>query len=206
MLSRSSFRGQSGQTLIEVLMVLVVGSIMLTGLSLMVISSLRNAQFAQNQIKATKYAQEAIDEIRSIRDGNQDGSLQMLPPNDAITSFAGSGSGSGVWGVEFFNTNVCSDGRAIVGTYNKEGHYFTINQGSGTNAPSLIMTEEPCGQEEVSLSDQGFTRQIFITDRPAGSPNGDYTTEKDVVVQVSWTDAAGRHSSDLETILTPLSE
>ncbi len=200
----NSLKPQSGQTLIEVLMVLVVGSIMLTGLSLMVISSLRNAQFAQDQVKATKYAQEAIDQIRAIRDGNQDGSVQML--DGSVTSFGGSGTGNGAWDVQFSSAGACNDGKAIVSTYNNTGRYFTIVSGSDPSGPSTILQEKQCGQEEIDLPDNGFSRQVFITDKPAGSPNGDYTTEKDIVVEVSWTDAAGRHSSNLETILTPLNQ
>jgi type II secretory pathway pseudopilin PulG len=59
---------QSGQSLIEVLVALVVASLIIVALVTLVVASLRNAQFAQNQTRATKIAQEAIDQIRTIRD------------------------------------------------------------------------------------------------------------------------------------------
>lgn len=57
----------SGQSLIEVLVVMVAGSIMIIAVVSLVLNSLKSSQFAQNQTQATKYAQEAIDKIKDIR-------------------------------------------------------------------------------------------------------------------------------------------
>lgn len=184
---RSSAGRQSGQTLIEVLIVLVVGSIMLTGLSVMVISSLRNAEFAQNQIKATKYAQDAIDKIRAIRDWNQDGSVILVDKDQGQKTI----SFSGLWAENLSVNFPCGS---------DPGHYFTLTEGSD---PSLVLQDVTCTNKDTDLNDKGLTRQIFITDTTAGN---EYQVEKTITVKVSWMDAGGRHDSNLQTILTPLSQ
>lgn len=63
----------SGQSLIEVLVVMVVGSIIILAIVSLVLNSMKSSQFAQSQIQATKYAQEAIDKIKDIR--ARDGSV-----------------------------------------------------------------------------------------------------------------------------------
>ncbi|KKQ78266.1 MAG: hypothetical protein US99_C0027G0005 [Candidatus Daviesbacteria bacterium GW2011_GWF2_38_6] len=59
-----------GQTLIEVIVVAMVGILVVTALTFAVIFSLRNASFAKNQSQATKLAQEGIERVRGLRDRN----------------------------------------------------------------------------------------------------------------------------------------
>ncbi|MDD2823304.1 MAG: prepilin-type N-terminal cleavage/methylation domain-containing protein [Candidatus Daviesbacteria bacterium] len=66
---------QSGQSLIEVLVVGVVSAIMIIALIAIILNSLKNAQFAQNQTQATKYAQDTIDRIRILRDNNKESTI-----------------------------------------------------------------------------------------------------------------------------------
>lgn len=61
---------QAGQSLIEVLIALTVTIVMIVALIAFVLTGLKNAQLAQNQSKATKYAQEALEKIKAIRDRN----------------------------------------------------------------------------------------------------------------------------------------
>lgn len=182
-----NLRKESGQSLIEVLIVLVVGSIMLTSLSVMVISSLRNAQYAQNQIKATKYAQEAIDKIRAIRDWNQEGSV-ILNKASVLTIM----NFEGLWQENLSASPPCGS---------DPGHYFTLREGPSTDL-SIILDDVTCdSSKDVDLADKGLSRQIFITDNDAP-----YSQEKKITVKVSWMDAAGRHDSNLQTLLTPLTQ
>lgn len=183
-LHNHNFRKESGQSLIEILIVLVVGSIMLTGLSVMVISSLRNAQYAQNQIKATKYAQEAIDKIRAIRDWNQEGSVILNEQGSTLSSF------ESLWQEKLYDAPLCGS---------DPGRYFTFKEGSD---PNIILEEIACASsKDVDLADKGLSRQIFITDS-----NLTYSQEKKIIVRVSWIDAAGRHDSNLQTLLAPLTQ
>ncbi len=59
-----------GQSLIELIIVITVGLIIIGALVFATISSLRNAQFASDQIQATKLAQEGLEKIRTLRDRN----------------------------------------------------------------------------------------------------------------------------------------
>ncbi len=61
---------QTGQGLTEVLIALMVGAILVGAMVVVVITSMKNSEYAQDQTKATKYAQDALDQIRAIRDRN----------------------------------------------------------------------------------------------------------------------------------------
>lgn len=57
-----------GQSLVEVVASLALAIVIVGALVNMVVSSLRSSQFAKNTAQATKYAQEAVEWIRSERD------------------------------------------------------------------------------------------------------------------------------------------
>lgn len=57
-----------GQSLIEVLVALGIISVVITGVATIVTQSLSNTQFSKDQNTATKYAQEGLETVRSIRD------------------------------------------------------------------------------------------------------------------------------------------
>ncbi len=61
---------QKGQTLLEVTISVGVAVIIITALTIVTITGLRNAEFAQNQTLATKLAQDWLDQVRSFRDQN----------------------------------------------------------------------------------------------------------------------------------------
>lgn len=62
-----------GATLIEVLIALAIASIVIVAITIVSITSLRNAQFVQKSDQATKYAQEGMEIMRSIRNGDYQG-------------------------------------------------------------------------------------------------------------------------------------
>lgn len=59
-----------GTTLIEVLVALAAAVVVITTITVLGVTSLNNVQFTNDQDKATKYAQEGIEMIRRIRNGN----------------------------------------------------------------------------------------------------------------------------------------
>ncbi|TSC53514.1 MAG: Uncharacterized protein LiPW16_371 [Microgenomates group bacterium LiPW_16] len=61
----ASWRGQS---LLEVLVAMAAAILIIGGLVAAVIVAVRNAQFARNQALATKYANEGMENTRSLRD------------------------------------------------------------------------------------------------------------------------------------------
>ncbi len=63
---------ESGQSLVEILAALGVVILVILALVVIATASIRNATFAKNQSLANKYAQEAIERARELRDRNTD--------------------------------------------------------------------------------------------------------------------------------------
>ncbi|MBI4036287.1 prepilin-type N-terminal cleavage/methylation domain-containing protein [Candidatus Daviesbacteria bacterium] len=61
-------RSEKGQSLLEMIVVVAVGTIIVGALTFATIASLRNAQYAKSQSQATKLGQEGMEKVRSIRD------------------------------------------------------------------------------------------------------------------------------------------
>ena len=61
-------RYESGQSLIEIVLVLSVVVMVITGITFAVTSSLKNATFSKNQNLASAYAQQGMEIVRGIRD------------------------------------------------------------------------------------------------------------------------------------------
>lgn len=59
-----------GQSLIEVLVALGIISIVVTGVATIVTQSLSNTQFSKDNEGATKFAQEGLETVRSVRSSN----------------------------------------------------------------------------------------------------------------------------------------
>lgn len=62
------FFHQSGQTLIEVLVALGIAGIVVAAIVTLVTVALKNTQFTKEQHVATEFAQQAMEQIRTIRD------------------------------------------------------------------------------------------------------------------------------------------
>jgi len=62
-----------GQTLIETVLALGIIAIILSGVTIVVTSSLSDASFSQNQTLATQYAQEGTEILRTIRSSDYAG-------------------------------------------------------------------------------------------------------------------------------------
>lgn len=127
---------ERGQTLIEVLMVLSVATIMVVALIAAVLSSLKSSQFAQNQAKATKYSQDAIDKIKTARDRNINVNfLSTNTPNMPFQSFLSDST-------QCPSTVVC---------------YFRLNDSS------LELTQDFSSTSATTDVDNGLRRLITIT-------------------------------------------
>lgn len=71
-MSESNLKNQSAQSLLELIIVLAIAIIVIGALAIVTITSLRNANLSKNQLQATKYAQEGMERVRSIRNRNGD--------------------------------------------------------------------------------------------------------------------------------------
>lgn len=61
-------RRERGQSLMELVVVIAMTIVVVSALVFSTIASLRNANLAQNQIQATKLAQQGLERVRSLRD------------------------------------------------------------------------------------------------------------------------------------------
>lgn len=61
---------EKGQTLVEVLLALAAAVVIISAISVVVLSSLSNAQFSKNQNIATKYSSEGMEFVRRLRDSD----------------------------------------------------------------------------------------------------------------------------------------
>src|SRR3990170_3653908 len=135
---------QSGQSLIEVLVALSIAAVVVIALVVLVLSGLKNAQFAQSQVKSTKYAQEAIDQVKTIRDRNGGVLINNYGCMPGPCTF------SNLWGIQL--TNEVSPCLTSVGCY------FNLT-GSGT---ALSEVSPAVNQGYIDLGG-GLSRQIFIS-------------------------------------------
>lgn len=179
---------ESGQTLLEIVMALGVAGVVLGALLTVIFTGLKNTQFSQNQTKATKYAQEVIDQIRSIRDG--DGQVINLEGTQCSDSDSRSANASftfyDLWCNQLSSFSACS------GPTSPYYCYFKINKDSSGN---LQLNRQDIISSKEAIGD-GLSRQILMTDS-----SGSFGSEKTVIVKVSWTDSSGSHESNIQTIL-----
>jgi len=173
---------QKGQTLIELIVVIAVSVIVVGALVFATIASLRNAQFAKNQVQATKLAQEGIERVRIGRDRNK--AITILGTTN-VNSWNGNSSGVGaIWDYQI--ANGCASG--ISGT----ACYFKL---SPTGESLTYITSSPTfpdlGTEEFGQ----FKRAIILND------DSSWRVQKTVTAIVRWVDFSGDHMSRLTTIL-----
>lgn len=184
---------QFGQSLIEVLITLVVLMLMVVAFIAVVTNSLKNSQFAQKQVQATKYAQEAMDKVKTIRDLNNSSMVSFQDPSgSSISSCQACTSVVKCSFLTLFDCNLTGLNSPCTKPLlqsSMPGCYFKLATGGQLVEPVTDPMSEDLGD--------GLSRTIFIQD------GADYGTAKTVTVKVSWTDSSGSHESNLQTILVP---
>ena len=94
----SKMSNENGQTLMELIVVILISVLVIGALVFATIASLRNAQFAKNQAQATKLAQEGLERVKVIRERDEVGKIvYTIPP--------GANQFSDLWGI----TLTCPD-------------------------------------------------------------------------------------------------
>lgn len=166
---------------------LMVASVVFGALIVAILASLKNAQFAQSQTRATKYAQEGLERIRLIKNSNGEvdfnaaqGCASTCGPTNCNFSL--------LWNCDLsvpVNSPcvVKAAGEAQVG-----GCYFRLDS-TGTK-----LVEAPDSANITESLEDGLRREIYFKD-------GADSNEKKVLVKVKWTDSSGEHMSNLETVL-----
>lgn len=80
---RQIIKNSKGQTLIEALVALGVAGIVISAITIVLNSSLGNAQFSKDQNQATHYAEEGMEYMRKIRNQDWTNYSETFPPPDA---------------------------------------------------------------------------------------------------------------------------
>lgn len=172
-----------GQSLLEIVVLIGVVVIIGSGLVVVTLTSLKNSQFSKNQLQATKYAQGAIDAIRTIRDRNS-----VVCFNPTISHW------EDFWAESLCNTdtNKCYFNLQYSAPGNQP--LCSINDGNQQYWLKKVNSEN----DTESLESGNLKRlvQIISVNAAAGQE------EKKVITTVSWTDVSGSHQSQLITILT----
>lgn len=132
-------RKEKGQSLIEVLIVLAITAIMVGALIIVILTGLKNSQYAQNQNKATKYAQETIERIRTLRDRN-----------NIITLYNGSDFSSATFDNFLKDSNKCAD--------KANACYFHLDQ----DLQFYEITSTLADPYQYILPDENFSEQIKV--------------------------------------------
>lgn len=187
--AHSKMKNQGGQSLIEVLVALVVVMIMVVALIVVILGSLKNSQFAQKQVQATKYAQEAIDKVRAIRD--REGLISFHDPSALTCALTCTSPPICNFSVFWSCPLTPPDSPCtILKAGETEGCYFLL-----TDEDSALSEPNAVDQISDQIPAEDMKREIYMKD--FGSVG-----EKQVIVKVTWTDSAGEHESNLQTILT----
>lgn len=167
---------EKGQSLIEVIVAIAVGTLVVAALTFATIFSLRNANFSKTSAQATKLAQEGIERVRASRDRRaQILGFQLGSPPAEVNSW----DDLDLWSNQISANCI-------------PNCYFNISPagalqyiGAGVSVPSSAESIAPNFKRVVVLSDEASF----------------YRNEKKATVIVSWTDFSGPHESKLTTIL-----
>jgi Tfp pilus assembly protein PilV len=165
-------KNQKGQTILEIVISLSVLALVLGGLVVVIINSLKNSQFSKNQAQATKLAQEGLETIRSMK-SNENCYVVYGGTNYYWTTSPSTGKSS-IWS-------------GTAGTVLSPTSKYSLNLASC----SLTAPTSP-----PQLISNTFTRTINL-DQDSG-----LTTRIKVTSAVSWNDISGSHQSKLVTILS----
>lgn len=126
---------QIGESLLEVTISLGLALLVVTALTVTTVNGLKNSQLSQNQLNATKYAQEGIERVRQIRERN-------CPVTVGSTQYYWYGPGNSIWSIQ------------LAGFFK-----YTVND---TAVPAVCRLEEVLVPETIESGK--FTRSINIVD------------------------------------------
>lgn len=192
------FQSEKGQTLMELVVVISVMVVVVGALTFATIASIRNASFAQNQLQATKLAQEGIERVRSGRDRNQ----PVTIPGTSVTSWNSDLADPGsIWNYPISGTSSeCETEQP-----NLSGKcYFNISTTGQLQNIGFSRTTFPDNAESIPQDKPLFKRAITLSDDLNENGNyidDDYQNAKRATAIVKWTDFSGFHESRLTTIL-----
>lgn len=189
----SSAYSSSGQTLIEALAAITIAVIIVTSLVTLGITTQRAASTSRNQNQNTRYGEETLELIRSIRDAKLAGSVR------------------GMTTLTCNSTNSCSFADLYNSPYvGVTPVYFTLSSGlvtggctSGASTVDCYQLSKNANSNPITISSTVYSRAIKIWDTGSTTDANDPEDKvKFVEVLITWSDQGGTHTSDTTTKLT----
>lgn len=199
---------EAGQTLVEAIVAIAIAVVIVTALVTLGIGTQRAANTSRNQNQNTRYGEETIELLRSIRDLKKDNSIRST----SMSAFSCSSTNTCKFSDLFSTTNPSP----MQGTDTSGGYYFTLSDGPVTGGCVLgtvdcyQLTRDTTGTFQAIPGTTIYTRRIRIYDSgtpvtvtptPA-TPIDPSNKVKFVEVIIRWTDAAGNHDSVTTTKFT----
>ncbi len=188
---------QGGQSLIEVVVAILIAGVVLGAMAIAVVTGLKSSDYAKNQAQATKYVQQTIDQIRTIRDnvGNVSNFLCSSNCPSASTLDCTSATSPCSFQSLFYYQFPPSGPSDYNLNCDSNGCYFKVDTSGPTLALDGITALTP-----VSVpipNDPTFSQTIFLTTANSGCNH-----QIDVTVRVSWVDQSGTHTAENQTVLS----
>lgn len=166
---------EKGQNLLELTIGLGLIAVVVAAVAISNLNGLKNSQFSQNQLQATKLAQEGIDIIRTIKERDY----------TVCNSGPVKKKWSDMWSTDCPTTSVCLKGLKL-----SSG---TCSSTNDTSDPYWLNSSPV--YDLITNNSLTFKREIKIE-------NYGTLTQKQITVSVTWTDISGMHESKVSTILT----
>lgn len=186
-----------GQTLIEVIAAVAVGTIIITALLSLAARSNRNANFARTSAQATKLSQQGLEIIRNIDSVNDPVAIRNVPAPFCSSANCG-------WS-DLYNVDITEPAAG--------DHNFALQSltdcGIGTSWCLDFDSDGTPNREIINAELGNFTREVRIEDtaNPCNSigmtPLNSMET-KLVTVTVRWDDPAGAHEAQVSTCISNL--
>lgn len=181
---------QTGQSLIEIIATIAIGTVLILALVALSVRATRNSDFSKSQSQASKLASEGLEVVNYLRTTN--GLPNRLQYSGPAADCIGAGGAQTSWDV-FFIQNI-DDSGASCGTFGRRGVVHQLAPGdwrlhfSNDAYPSTF---------QVTQNGRTFTREVYVADSPPKSTCNsnavDFDDIKQFTVVVSWTDTTGDH-------------
>ncbi|HEY4694369.1 MAG TPA: hypothetical protein VIH52_00125 [Candidatus Nanoarchaeia archaeon] len=206
---RQADKNQTGQTIIEIITAVAIGTVLILALVALSVRSNRGADFSKVESQAAKLASEGLEIIRNLKAANGSGVYyapvcgSASPTNYTWSSlFSINSSGPDGGGLDEGCSSANGGGPLGKAAYLREDLSTCL---AGQPKCLYIATNN---FEAVTIDKRIFQRQIYIADSPlpagksrCNTVSTDWNKIKQLAVVVSWTDTAGYHESITTTCL-----
>ncbi len=191
-----------GQSMIEVVVAILIAGIVLGAMAIAVVTGLKSSNYAKNQAQATKYVQQAIDDIRTIRDNV--GGVESFKCSGgscpSSTTDCQVATSPCTFQDLFYYKFPPSSGSTDYGSLSCDASacYFEFDtSGSSLALKGISSTSNPPVTSVPIADDNFFSQKIALS-----TSNSGCNQKINITVTVAWTDQSGPHQAEAQTVLS----